>query len=654
MVCFIYKPREGGDMTDSRIKIDYLDSQIDPADLDEKGVLINDSTTRQTSLETEIKEEKDVLQGLEKESKKLERELKELEKRQKQKIKTELKELEKKIEETTECIEDTKKIIKMLTQGMIKTTVNDQAEDIILYKPIASGGFGKVWLAQQKKDNKWIAVKILDDFDEKRIQKETKQLEQQEQFIFLQDNCIGMKLLEGFNLDELRNIEKKADRSVFSLVQLLVISKDVLKKIAYVHNDANFIRKRNANDESKENKTQQFTIHRDIKPSNILLNPETLTVEYCDYGLAAQINQPTNVEGKQELSVSSNSFMGTYPFAAPEQLEASILGRPVVYNEQTEIFAIGMTLARLFDLAEPGKKYYGYPRYEIESNPAVPQNITDYIRRMVNPDPKKRPTVIEAQHFFNNELHERSKKRKPNIVVVSIEKFVSFSEEEKRELIEAIIQSPVDAVVLQGSSEQEYYKVRQELIKNHIISIAPFMVQGEQDVVYQVVKNHYNSSLCSVDTTACNMDDIIKGKKLKDVLKNMQDIYPDIGGLRLSHQKDIKKLIDSVKTDIKHDDIMKKIEKCFMKVFHATSLLGGRLYPAPKDLINKLNAEPTKHHFLRMLALILKKGKSKEFDCSALDDLNADNQRLYSSFMKHLGALYPDLGIAESKTSRPY
>jgi serine/threonine protein kinase len=67
-------------------------------------------------------------------------------------------------------------------------------------------------------------------------------------------------------------------------------------------------------------------VHRDLKPENVLLD-QFLSVFLCDFGIAKQIDNNNNQNGKhsKRSSVDMTSDMGTAAYMAPELASSKLL-----------------------------------------------------------------------------------------------------------------------------------------------------------------------------------------------------------------------------------------------------------------------------------------------------------------------------------------
>ncbi len=142
--------------------------------------------------------------------------------------------------------------------------------------------------------------------------------------------------------------------------------------------------------------TRQF-VHRDVKPSNVMLCSEAdgvIVAKLIDFGLVRDITD-------QSASASSTpvrtGFIGTPHFASPEQFAEETT------DARSDIFSLGVTLWFMLS----GKLPFNGTRDEIgqkqlsgalplEQLKGVPRTVVDLIKRMLEPDPARRPQSPEA------------------------------------------------------------------------------------------------------------------------------------------------------------------------------------------------------------------------------------------------------------------
>ncbi|MFD4292052.1 serine/threonine-protein kinase [Rhodococcus sp. NPDC058532] len=136
-------------------------------------------------------------------------------------------------------------------------------------------------------------------------------------------------------------------------------------------------------------------IHRDVKPGNILIadrGPDAGTVKISDFGIS-------RARGEDQTARSS-VIAGTPAFFAPE------VARGADPTEASDVFSLGATL---FTATE------GQPPFGIDEDtrallhrvakaeimrPVRSGALTDVLLRMLEPDPARRPTMIEARDLL--------------------------------------------------------------------------------------------------------------------------------------------------------------------------------------------------------------------------------------------------------------
>ncbi|MFF5175559.1 protein kinase [Micromonospora sp. NPDC000089] len=130
-------------------------------------------------------------------------------------------------------------------------------------------------------------------------------------------------------------------------------------------------------------------VHRDVKPANVMLTPGGAKV--VDFGLAAVVGQPDDVDGTGEL-------LGTAAYLAPERLA----GHPVV--AASDVYALGLILYRMLAgrapwTTESATQMLSAHAYlepaPLPRLPGVPPVVTDLVHRCLTKDPAGRPASGE-------------------------------------------------------------------------------------------------------------------------------------------------------------------------------------------------------------------------------------------------------------------
>lgn len=186
-----------------------------------------------------------------------------------------------------------------------------EIEDILLGK----GAFGSVYKIRDKKEEKALAMKIIEVFDEDQktfiysniinevnIMKKINDLDSKNVLLFEKvfrkpkqnkklDDILILTELCDCNLQEI--IEKRAENSLFYQEnELLYYFKELFSALSEIH--------------------KAKIAHRDIKPKNILYKSEEFKLKYADFGESKILNEPNANE------ILNHTIRGTPSFMSPE------------------------------------------------------------------------------------------------------------------------------------------------------------------------------------------------------------------------------------------------------------------------------------------------------------------------------------------------
>lgn len=199
------------------------------------------------------------------------------------------------------------------------------------------GGQGIVYEAVQKSTKRRVAVKMLrpgalaTDKQRRRFEREIELVAamRHPHIVTLYESgdtadgrrYFAMELIRGRPLNEAWHGQKMAarresPRDVATIRHVLALFIQICDAVQYAH--------------------QRGVIHRDLKPANILVD-ETGAPHILDFGVAKALGEEW-CEGLQ--STRAGEFMGTFAYAAPEQVE----GRINVIDTRTDVYALGVML----------------------------------------------------------------------------------------------------------------------------------------------------------------------------------------------------------------------------------------------------------------------------------------------------------------------
>ncbi|MBA3693515.1 MAG: protein kinase [Acidobacteria bacterium] len=199
---------------------------------------------------------------------------------------------------------------------------------------LGAGGMGEVYLAEDTKLNRFVALKLLpqslsSDQDANRL------LLREAQAAATLDHPHICQIHEIAEMDgrsfivmqfcEGETLAEKLERETFNLRETLDLAIQIADALANAHSN--------------------HVIHRDIKPANIIVNKQG-QAKILDFGLATIIAEKLNLESGNveseaetaQLLSAANMIIGTAPYMSPEQ----VCGKPL--DARTDIFSLGVLL----------------------------------------------------------------------------------------------------------------------------------------------------------------------------------------------------------------------------------------------------------------------------------------------------------------------
>jgi serine/threonine protein kinase len=191
---------------------------------------------------------------------------------------------------------------------------------------------------------------------------------------------LAMKLLLGESLEDRLNRVNKLPPD-----EVVRIGQEIAEGLAEAH--------------------ERGLIHRDIKPANIWLEEGRDRVKIVDFGLALACN-----EGDARLT-QANYMVGTPMYMSPEQAEGDA---PV--DARCDLFSLGGVLYRMStgELPFKGKTTLAVlhalatktPVPPIDLNREIPQELSDFILKLLEKDPNARPRNARVVVAALSEIRE--------------------------------------------------------------------------------------------------------------------------------------------------------------------------------------------------------------------------------------------------------
>lgn len=193
---------------------------------------------------------------------------------------------------------------------------------------LARGGMGVVYLAQDMKLNREVAIKMLSSDNMSQEQTERFQMEARAISALQHQNIIqifsvgehhGQPYLV-LEYADAGTLKERLEKTTFQRDQVLETMLILVKTIVFVH--------------------EKGFLHRDLKPSNILFDHED-NIKISDFGLAKDMSAT-------ELTHTQN-LMGTPAYMAPEQVDKRFGN----ISELSDIYSLGVLLHSLLTSVTP-------------------------------------------------------------------------------------------------------------------------------------------------------------------------------------------------------------------------------------------------------------------------------------------------------------
>src|SRR6476660_7950537 len=286
---------------------------------------------------------------------------------------------------------------------------------------IGAGGMGEVWLAEDTRLDRKVALKLLpaeftQDADRvRRFMQEARAASALNHPNIITVYDIGESEAGRFIVMEL--VAGRTLRAVIaennSIEPLLSVGSQIAKALSAAHGAG--------------------ITHRDIKPDNIMVRDDGY-VKVLDFGLARLL--PTTASDPEAMTLAQQTtpgtVMGTLAYMSPEQASGQTVG------SASDVFALGIVLYELATGSHPFKSesMLGYLHAITSQTPPsmtslkahLPPALDDLILRMLDKDASKRPIASEVAQALQEIEKYGSSKTFP--IRIAAEKQKARSEEE--------------------------------------------------------------------------------------------------------------------------------------------------------------------------------------------------------------------------------
>jgi serine/threonine protein kinase len=201
---------------------------------------------------------------------------------------------------------------------------------------LGKGGMGEVYLAQDTKLRRKVALKVLPSFNVNQDEARSRLLREAQTAATLEHpnictiyevdeskgySFIAMQYIEGQTLSEKLKLEDIVLRDAVNIGSQVADALSEAQKLGVVH--------------------------RDIKPSNLIITPRQ-TVKVLDFGVAKFIagTQRDGIDTSQFLS-TPGTIIGTLPYMSPEQVRGDCV------DGRSDIYSLGVVLYEMLSGHQP-------------------------------------------------------------------------------------------------------------------------------------------------------------------------------------------------------------------------------------------------------------------------------------------------------------
>lgn len=274
---------------------------------------------------------------------------------------------------------------------------------------LGRGGFGEVFLAEEKRAQRRIAIKTMlteHNGDQKLLRRFRGEytlgsLLSHPSLVQMFDLCVSpegvnyivMEYIDGESLASRLYREEKANGQL-GLDAALHFGWQISSILAQLH--------------SKK------TIHRDLKPGNIMVVADPAThggwrYKLIDFGIAKLLDRDQAKSLEVEAHTTTGMFVGTPKWSSPDNFKGGKVQGPA-----SDVYSLGCILYRCiagsnpFESDDPAEVIRQHLQDEpiplTAEDPGVPHDVADLIHSMMEKDPAKRPTMEQVAEFFARKL----------------------------------------------------------------------------------------------------------------------------------------------------------------------------------------------------------------------------------------------------------
>jgi Tol biopolymer transport system component len=278
-----------------------------------------------------------------------------------------------------------------LTERKIELAVGQSIGTYTILSLIGCGGMGEVYLAQDRRLNRKVALKVLPaSFTKDRDRLSRFKHEAQAASALNHPNIITIYDIQEFDSTHIiatefvegETLRQRLSRSALSLSETLNIAIQVVDAVSAAH--------------------KAGIIHRDIKPENVMIRPDGY-VKVLDFGLAKSIESKIQIaspeDSTRQIPTGSGIILGTVGYMSPEQARAQAI------DTRSDIFNLGVLL---YEMVTAEKPFDGETTSDVlaailktepspitKFAPDAPSELTRIINKAIRKDREERYQVIQ-------------------------------------------------------------------------------------------------------------------------------------------------------------------------------------------------------------------------------------------------------------------
>ncbi|HEY7544126.1 MAG TPA: protein kinase, partial [Blastocatellia bacterium] len=302
----------------------------------------------------------------------------------------------------------------------IRPAVGSRIEHYQIISLLGAGGMGEVYLAQDTRLSRKVALKILPAYFTKSGQR-LRRFHQEARAASALNHPNIITIYEigetkGMHFIATEFIEGETLRDCLTgepmkIIEVLDVAEQVASALSAAH--------------------EAGIIHRDIKPENIMRRRDGI-VKVLDFGLAKIIDQKADdaeATGRVMVKTASGAVMGTVPYMSPEQS----LGRDL--DHRSDIFSLGVVLYEMATGRSPfsgsiasetlDRILHAQPEAMARFNSNAPAELERVVRKCLEKDRKHRyqsarELLIDLRNLRREDDSIAQRSEKQNAFLISL------------------------------------------------------------------------------------------------------------------------------------------------------------------------------------------------------------------------------------------